>query len=281
MAWLGYLIDIVFVLMAGLAGWRGLDLRTDSTVWNRLINTESGDRRTYDPAMVADLPEPARRYFNYCIQPGTPIHNVVEIDMTGELGLGSKDEPNYRPMQAWQILAPPHGLVWKLKTGTISGSDGTTPQNSWTRFWLFGLVPVVRASGPDHHRSAFGRVVAEGAFWAPASLLPGEHVRWEALDDTSARAIVRFGDFEQAVDIIVDESGAPRRVIIQRWSNLNPEKEFRAQPFGGELSKFEDFGGYRLPTRAEGGNHIGTPDYFPFFKADVTAIRFPAGQSTK
>ena len=37
----------------------------------------------------------------------------------------------------------------------------------------------------------------------------------------------------------------------------------------------KDAPGYRLPTRVEGGNLIGTPDYFPFFKADVTAIRFP------
>jgi hypothetical protein len=276
MSMLGFLIAIVVVLIAGLLGRRVLDRRTDSSAWNRLIESETGDGQTYDPAMVADLPEPARRYFNYTIQRGTPLHTVVEIDMTGELGLGSKEDPRYQPMQAWQILAPPHGFVWKLKTATISGSDGATPEDSWTRFWLFGLVPVARVSGPDHQRSAFGRVVAEGAFWAPASLLPGEDVQWEALDDSSARAIVRFGDFVQAVDIVVDETGAPIRVMIQRWSNANPDQEFRSQPFGGELSEFGDFGGYRLPTHAEGGNHIGTPDYFAFYKADVTAIRFPA-----
>jgi hypothetical protein len=33
--------------------------------------------------------------------------------------------------------------------------------------------------------------------------------------------------------------------------------------------------GYTLPTTIEGGNLIGTPDYFPFFKATVTSIRFP------
>ena len=63
--------------------------------------------------------------------------------------------------------------------------------------------------------------------------------------------------------------------MIQRWSNANPDQVYREQPFGGYLSEFHEFGGYRLPTRVEGGNLIGTPDYFPFFKADVTAIRFP------
>jgi hypothetical protein len=106
--------------------------------------------------------------------------------------------------------------------------------------------------------------------------LPGEHVHWEPLDHDSARAVVRFGRFEQAVDIAVTEDGAPIRVQIQRWSNENADREYREQPFGGVLSEYRHFAGYRLPTRVEGGNHFGTPDYFPFFKAEVSDIRFPS-----
>lgn len=276
MNWIGYLSVFVIAGLAALAGWRAMDRRADRKVGDRLVETGTGEHAVYDPAMIAALPEPARRYFNYTIQPGAPLHRVAEIEMTGEIGLGTKDAPNYRPMQARQILAPPHGLVWILKAGMLSGSDGAMPEASWTRFWLFDLLPIIRASGADHHRSAFGRIVAEAAFWAPASLLPGDHVRWQALGDDAARAVVHYGEFEQAVDVFVEESGAPTRVVIQRWSNANPDRRFREQPFGGELSRFENFSGYRLPTRVEGGNHIGAPEYFPFFKADVHAIRFPA-----
>lgn len=276
MSWVVYLLGLVLLIIVALAIWRGRDNRADQQAWMQLIQSAVTKRTTYDPAMVANLPEPARRYFNYTISPGTFLQSIVEIEMTGELGLGTKGKPDYRPMQAHQILAPPHGLVWKLRTGPVSGSDGALPDASWTRFWLFGLIPVARVKGPDHHRSAFGRVVAEAAFWAPASLLPGDHVRWEPLDDNRARAVVHYGEFKQAVDITVDESGAPIRVIIQRWSNENPEKVYREQPFGGDLSEFMDFYGYRLPTRVEGGNLIGTPDYFPFYQATVSGIRFPA-----
>jgi hypothetical protein len=121
--------------------------------------------------------------------------------------------------------------------------------------------------------------VAEGAFWAPASLLPSNTVRWEHVNDDIARAIVSFADFEQAVEITVGKDGQPTRVVIQRWSNENSERTFREQPFGGDLFEFRDFGGYRLPTRVEGGNHIGTRNYFPFYRATVTAVRFPAEAS--
>jgi len=49
------------------------------------------------------------------------------------------------------------------------------------------------------------------------------------------------------------------------------------QPFGGYLSEFREFDGYLLPTAVEGGNFIGTDDYFPFYQVTVTGIRFPAG----
>lgn len=274
MKWLALIALTLVIGAAMLASWRALDRKTDRNSWNSLVELAGPARGRFDPAAIASLPEPAQRYFRYTIRPGALLHRAVEIEMNGEMGLGTKDAPNYRAMSAQQVLAPPYGLVWQLEAGPVSGSDGALPDRSWTRFWLFGFVPIVRVGGSDdHRRSAFGRVVAEGAFWAPASLLPGETVRWEPLDGNRARAIVAFAGFEQAVDITVADDGRPTRVVIQRWSNENAQKVFREQPFGGDLSDFRDFGDYRLPTRVEGGNHIGTNDYFPFFKATVTSIR--------
>ena len=274
MKWLALIALTLLIGAAMLASWRALDRRADRNSWNSLVELAGPARGRFDPAAIASLPEPAQRYFRYTIRPGALLHRAVEIEMNGEMGLGTKDAPNYRAMSAQQVLAPPYGLVWQLEAGPVSGSDGALPDRSWTRFWLFGFVPIVRVGGSDdHRRSAFGRVVAEGAFWAPASLLPGATVRWEPLDGNRARAIVAFAGFEQAVDITVADDGRPTRVVIQRWSNENAQKVFREQPFGGDLSDFRDFGDYRLPTRVEGGNHIGTNDYFPFFKATVTSIR--------
>ncbi|NNE79896.1 MAG: hypothetical protein HKN18_06440 [Silicimonas sp.] len=273
--WLLYPIAAVALPIVVLAAWRQFDHAADNSAWRSLIALQDRQTAVFDLSMLDGLPELAQRYFRYTIEPGTPLCTVMEIEMTGQLGLGSKDAPKYQPMRAHQILSPPHGLVWKLKSGAISGSDGALPNRSWTRFWLFGVIPVVRASGPDHRRSAFGRVVAEAAMWAPASLLPGDHVHWDNTEGDIARAIVSYGDFTQTVEISLDAKGEPQKVSIQRWSNENPQKTFRLQPFGGELSDFRSYEGYRLPAHVEGGNYFGTPDYFPFFKADVTKITCP------
>ncbi len=268
-------VAVLAVALMALVTWRYVDLRAEERAWDALVSGADGIAGTYDPALVQALPEPAQRYFNFAIAPGTPLYAAVELEMTGELALGTKASHRYRAMSCRQILAPPSGLVWQVETGPMSGSDVALPTQAWSRFWLLRLLPVARASSVDHRRSAFGRVVAEAAFWAPASLLPGEHVRWEPINENSARAVVQFGEQEQAVDVTVNEQGAPISVVIQRWSNENPERTFRKQPFGGNASAFRQFGGYRLPTRVEGGNHFGTQDYFAFFKAQITNVHFP------
>jgi hypothetical protein len=200
---------------------------------------------------------------------------VAEIDMGGQFSLGTRDNPNYQIMKANQILASPHGFVWRLNLPGIvpvSGSDS----GKWTRFRILGLFPVVRMEDdPDHARSAYGRYAAESVFWTPAVLLPGPGVAWEGIDLNTARVTISHGALSQTVNVKVDSDGRPVEVSFLRWSNANSDKEYRLQPFGGLLSDFREVQGYRLPFKVEGGNMFGTDEYFAFYRADVTKIRFP------
>ena len=199
--------------------------------------------------------------------------------MSGDFSLGSKAKPDYMPMRAEQVIALPYGFVWQLHAGTtvsISGSDAAGNGHSWSRFWLLGIAPVARAgNNEDHARSAFGRYVAEAVFWSPAALLPGDEIRWDAIDDTNVRVTVSSNGMEQAVHLSVDAQGKLTKIVFQRWSDANPAKTFQLQPFGAYLSEYKEFGGFRLPTRIEAGNFFETNDYFPFFRVNVTSVRFP------
>lgn len=277
----GIVLALVVLLVLLMQAWRMKDERADDAGWAQLRSSASGVHKVFDPSMVQDLPDAARRYFLFTIAPGTPLVPISEIRMRGEIGLGSKDAPGYQPMRARQILAPPHGFIWRVDAGSgamrMRGSDGMLGDSAWTRFWLDWTLPVVRAGEEENYlRSAFGRVVAEAVIWAPASLLAGNAVRWEKGDGPNrARAVVTRGALTQTLELEVADDGRPVSVTIPRWSNVNPEKKWRVQPFGGTLGEFRRFGGFTLPTRVDGGNHFGTPDYFPFFRAQVEEIRFP------
>lgn len=266
-------------LVAGIQTRRWADGRAAERLWRQLAALPTGARQVFDPGMVDELPDAARRYFLFTIEPGAELSGIAEIEMTGSISLGDKDKHKTLRMTARQIIAAPDGLVWRLRAGRgpwrISGSDGVGGGFSWTRFWLFGFLPVVREGGNDDHlKSAFGRVVAESVFFAPAALLPGEGVRWEAVDVNTARAVVEHGGLSQRLLLTVDENGRPEKVVIDRWSDANPEKTYRRQLFGGHVDTFRTFGGYTLPTRIEGGHFIGTDEYFPFYRAEITHLRF-------
>ena len=83
------------------------------------------------------------------------------------------------------------------------------------------------------------------------------------------------------MDVTVDPEGRPTKVQFPRWTDANPEKVHRLQPFGGYLSEFRSFDGFMLPTHVEARNQFGTGEYFPFFIADVHDVRFPAPGGTR
>lgn len=267
-------LALLVLLLGALLILRWLDWRAEQAEWKRLSSFQPANPVHYDSSMVADLPEPAQRYFNFTIAPGTPLYTVAEIDMGGQFSLGSQEKPHYQSMQAHQILAAPHGFIWRLNLPGIipvSGSDS----GRWTRFRILGFIPVARLGGDaDHTRSAYGRYIAEAVFWTPAALLPGTGVSWEGVDENTARVTVTHGVLSQAVDVTVNAAGQATVVSFMRWSNANPEKLHRLQPFGGTLSDFRVVQGFRLPFRVEAGNMFGTDEYFPFFKAEVKEIRF-------
>jgi hypothetical protein len=59
-----------------------------------------------------------------------------------------------------------------------------------------------------------------------------------------------------------------------RWSDANPEKKFRLQPFGGTIEAEAGFGGFTIPSDIKVGNHYGTDTYFPFFQARITSAEY-------
>lgn len=63
-----------------------MDRREDCAEWDRLAAQQPETPDRSDPQMVADLPEPARRYFTYAVDPGTPLLPVAVIEVTGECG---------------------------------------------------------------------------------------------------------------------------------------------------------------------------------------------------
>ncbi len=276
------LLALLGLLLLGVVLGRVFHARDQAqmrAVWTSLEHAREADPPRYDPAMVEGLPEVARRYFGRAIEPGTPLHRTVRLEMVGSFIMNG----NAMPMTARQILAPPsQGFVWQAEVGSglmrFAGSDGyhapADAVTSWTKFWLRGLIPLARIGGtPDHARAAATRVMME-TIWAPASLLPQFGAAWTQTGPDTAE--VRFADVHgiEPVQLTFDAEGNPTQVEALRWTDANPDKVYRLQPFGGRMLAMGRHAGFLIPTSVEMGNMFGTPDYAPFFLARITQAEF-------
>ncbi len=254
---------------------RSTDIRERQRLWRQLERRRRDDPSAFHLAMVAHLPDPARRYFAHAIAPGTPLASSVELRMGGSIRLSP--DGAWMPLRARQILAPPMGFVWEATVGRgllrFSGADYYVQGDAEVNFRLWGLVPFVRASDRNIARSARGRLVGE-ALWNPAALLPQRGVIWEAIDEQSVRATLTVDGEPIPVTLAVKEDGHLVSVTFDRWGDRTDDGRHALIPFGCGVLAEGRFGGYTIPTRIHAGWWFGTGHYFEFARFEVERATF-------
>jgi hypothetical protein len=227
----------------------------------------------FRPESIAGLPVGARRYLEHAIAPDTAAASAVRLQMHGEIKLGS-----WHPFEAEQVIRWDRGFVWKATTKLsglpVSGSDRWIDGEGSMRWKMLGIVPVMRASGPDVSRAALGRVQIE-AIWLPSVLL-GPDVSWDERDAAHPGMTVAMRGESAHVAMTIDEAGRLSEMWMERWGH--PEQgEFHRVPFGGIVEDEATFEGFTIPSRLRVGWYFGTDRFESegeFFRVTVDRATF-------
>lgn len=266
---------LLLAAVAILGALRAVHDREVAHLWEQLRQPAGSTR--FDPQSLATLPEPAQRYLRHVIAPGTPLAASVVLKMEGHIGL----EPgaDKLPFRAEQILAAPGGLIWTASVGDgamrFSGDDRYAAGEGGMRWYLWHVVPMLSADGPDVSRSAAGRVALEAVALLPSALVPETGVLWQAVDERSARVRIRVGTEEASILVVVAPGGQLERIEMMRWDREGPDGKPGYVPWVVEARDGEQsFGGYTLPKRVRVTTRAGTPQADSFFEATITAAEF-------
>jgi hypothetical protein len=225
----------------------------------------------FDPAMLAGLPEPARRYLTHAIASGTPLWQTVEISMVGHIKIGA-----WRPFTATQVVAPGRGYIWaanaRLFGIPVIGYDRLSGGTGEMRWRLLDLLPVVSTDGPDMTRSAAGRLASE------ITLIPTAFggATWTGGDSPdTAVASWSTGEQQERVALHVGPNGQLRDVLMQRWGNPDGSP-FGRYPFGVTVDAERSDAGVTLPASVRAGWWRGTgrQDAGEFFRARIIKVTF-------
>lgn len=269
------LLATVLALFIGLAVNRRRKRSAAEEVWSDLAAT-CGPQGVFDPSELDGLPLAARRYLRHAIEPGTPLAGPVRLVIDGAIRLRAGAEPS--PMTSEELLAPPRGYVWRarVETGPLSlrGHDLYVEGRAEMRWWLGGLVPVVRSGGPELARSAVGRMLGE-SFLLPSSLLPSSGARWRPLDDSRAVAELEADGETVELTVQMDEAGRLQKLSFPRW-NADPKNgPVGYLPFVSEgFEEERTFGGFTVPTRLHAGWRLGEPEGFAFYFARIREAEY-------
>ena len=240
-------------------------------LWRELIHDGDPAPTPFDPATLADLPQPAARWLARVVPAGAPLRQVVELEMVGRIRLGSR----WMPFTARQVLRAGVGFVWRPVVGgrllRFTGADLLGPDGARMEFRFHGLIPVATGSGPDVARSAAGRLAAETVAWLPTAVVPQAGATWSPVDHERAVVAVPTPSGPVDVTVAIDDDGRLASLTLERWKDSAEPPSL--QPFGGDMADQVSTGdGVRIAGAGTVGWDHGTPawDEGRFFEFEVT-----------
>lgn len=253
-------------LVVGTLGAAGaLALAIGRSVWNResvravaeLPAGAAGDRHPaeppFSPAALDPLPEPVARYFALVLPENQPHIHSARIRWSGEFQM--RPGGGWAPFVAVQhFTSRPPGFVWDAEIRmvpliSVHVRDGYRAGTGTMQARLGRVIPVVNEGGtPEMAESALARWLGEAA-WFPTALLPSNGVRWEAVDDSTARATVVDGPASASAEFHFAPTGEITRMAALRYRDVDGVAVLT--PFEGHYGDYIRHAGVLVPGTAE------------------------------
>jgi len=229
--------------------------------------------RIFGPDITAGMPEPARRYLEHAIAPGVPLASAVRLRMHGEIRL-----KGWYPFIADQVIRREGDMLWqasvRLHGMAIEGVDRLIDGHGEMRWGLFGIVPLVRATGADVTRSAAGRIEGESV-WLP-SLLCASGVTWASSNKSHACAGLQIDGESADLHLSLADNGRLESIAYRRWGDPDGSGYHYAD-FGGYTLAERTFAGYTIPTQMRVGWRFGSDQFESegeFFRVTIDNAEF-------
>ena len=223
-------------LVGGVAAGAAAAVAVGTVLWNRA--TERAVARLTGPAPASNgaaptrysrdqlvgLPAPVARYFDFALTPGQPPVGRAYFHQAGVFSTRPGVWSPFTSEQYFSVYPP--GFVWDASIRmaplvTVRVRDSYLAGEGVMYGKAGALLTVADQRGtPEMASGALMRYLAE-AVWLPTALLPCAGVRWEAVDDSTARATVTDAATTVSVDVHFAAGGEIARISAVRYRDVN------------------------------------------------------------
>ncbi len=262
--WLGVAMVVLVVLALGLRA-------VGAVRWVELVRTHTSQLESgrvdapgrlpsparFDTHELEGLPAPVQRYFRAVLTDGQPIIATATINMTGSMNLSATVE-QWKPFTSLQrVVTRRPGFLWDARVAMFPGVpacvvDSYIAGHGRLIAKVFGLLKVADLQGEGEiARGEFMRYFAESP-WYPTALLPSQGVRWEAVDDNSASAIIVDGRINLGLLFRFNDAGLITSVHAEsRGASVGKDGVMVMLPWDCGLSDYQPQDGMLIPMAGE------------------------------
>ena len=231
----------------------------------------------YDARELEGLPAPVQRYFRAVLKDGQPIIAAASLDQVGTFNMSETAEA-WKPFTAKQrVITQRPGFDWDARIMMFPGvaahiHDAYVAGQGLLRGAILGLIPVVNMpDSPELQQGEFTRYFME-ALWYPTALLPSQGVRWQALDDRSARASLTDGALTLTLTFRFQDDGLIEFARAESRGRLVDGVPSGA-PWQGRFWNYAIRDGIKVPL--EGEVAWVMPDGLkPYYRGKLTSLSF-------
>jgi hypothetical protein len=272
---LGVLLVSAVVLVAVLLAWADARFQADGDAAEEALLASVSPLPTpvVTPEDLAALPAPVRRWLDAAGVIGKPRARVVRLRQRGLMRTAPDQTP--MPTDAHQLFTvEPPGFVWRARVTMkrvvpIAGRDEYRDGRGHMRIAVASLVPVVDAAGAEIDQGTLLRYLGEMVWFPSAALAP--YLRWEAVDDTSARATMTFAGVSATATFAFDAEGRFLRLTAQRYMDGPDGAVLR--DWVVTASHWGEMDGVRVPVQGAVTWRLPAGD-FEYYRWQITAIEY-------
>lgn len=271
------LLLIVFAALAacGAARWT----RLTNTLTARLEATRQPPAPARHDARELDaLPAPVQRYFRAVLHDGAPIVAAASVEQRGTIDIGEA-AARWLPFSSKQrVVTRPPGFVWDASTSIVPGlavrvHDAYVAGEGILHPAVLGLFALAaQRGGGEVARGELMRFFAEAA-WYPTALLPSQGVRWEPVDELSARATLTDGPLSLTLTFHFDSAQGLMTSVRAEARGRTVAGQVVPTPWQGRWSNYQWHGGMRVPMTGEVAWLLPEGDK-PYWRGTITRLDY-------
>jgi hypothetical protein len=273
------IIGFVFIGLASFVLFNNYTMNNmiDDEVNSLISSARQSEEKVFTYEMLEGLPKPVQRYFQYAMKDGQPYVRFASLKATGDFRMPKTDTwtdfdtteyiTTEKPGFIFEALMQKSSFIWVDLRDKYQDGAGGMHVNAFSGI---NVLSVLDEKKMNH--TCFLRWAGEAVLF-PTALLPSEHVKWESIDDMSAKAILTDGEIRSEYIFYFNDTGEITRYESSDRYDIIDGKYQKVGSIAYR-SDYREINGVKIPTKFKIVRIYPGGKREEFWKGEISNVKY-------